>query len=59
MKLIALPVFTDDCIWMPHAGRSAILVIQHHADPVGSIDARRGLVHGRHRGPIDWKNNFR
>jgi hypothetical protein len=63
MKLIALPAFTDDRTWMLHDGRSAILVIRHHADPVGNIDARRpprrGLVHGRRRGPIDWKNDFR
>lgn len=62
MKLIALPAFTDNYIWMLHDGSNAIVVDPGEAAPVqAALDARQLTLaailvthhHGDHVGGVD------
>ena len=62
MNLIALPAFTDHCIWMRHDGRQAVVVDPGESAPViAALDARQLVLtailvthhHADHRGGVD------
>ena len=59
MNLIALPAFTDHCIWMRHDGRQAVVVDPGEFAPViAALDAQQLVLaailvthhHADHRG---------
>lgn len=67
MKLIPLPAFDDNYIWMLHDGHSALVVDPGDAQPVLDALQREGLQllgilvthhHGDHTGGVDVLRNF-
>ncbi|WP_343231009.1 MBL fold metallo-hydrolase [Variovorax sp. WS11] len=69
MKLVPLPAFADNYIWMLQDGRNAIVVDPGDAAPVFDAPARGNLQlaailvtrhDADHSGALrQWKNNFR
>jgi hydroxyacylglutathione hydrolase len=69
MKLVPLPAFADNYIWMLQDGRNAIVVDPGDAAPVFDAPARCNLQlaailvmhhHADHSGaPRQWKNDSR
>ena len=72
MKLVSLPAFADNYIWMLQDGRNAFVVDPGDAAPVfdapacgnlqfaailGSVPPHHDADHGA--APRQWKNNFR
>jgi hydroxyacylglutathione hydrolase len=66
MNLIAPPAFTDNCIWMLHDGRHAIVVDPGESAPViAALDERQLVLaailvthhHADHVGGVAMKND--